>query len=447
MMNANVGRATGTASGTPSQSGSRLFAREYMLPFVLVTALFFLWGIPNNLNDVLIRQFMKSFAITRFQAGLVQSAFYLGYFCLSIPAALMMRRFGYKTGLVTGLFLYGSGTLLFWPAATVGNYGFFLFALFVIASGLAFLETGASPFIAQLGDPASSERRLNFSQAFNPLGSIAGVLVGTTFIFSGIELTQAQTEAMNTAGTLNSYLHQETLRVIRPYLVLGCVVFLWAILIIRTRFPKLAEEGSPAETADHGSFKQLLKYPHFIQAVLAQFFYVGAQVGTWSYFIQYVQDYVHQSEKIAGYFLSGTLVAFAAGRFIATYLMKFVEPRLLMGVYSIANVVLVGIGILFPGWLGLWAVFLTSFFMSLMFPTIFALGLKGLGPNTKLAGSFLVMAIVGGAVFTPVMGLIFEATKSMAMAMLVPLGCYMFIAYFAFIGSRMRASVPIHASA
>jgi MFS transporter, FHS family, L-fucose permease len=359
----------------------------------------------------------------------------------------MMRRFGYKTGLVTGLFLYGSGTLLFWPAATVGNYGFFLFALYVIASGLAFLETGASPFIAQLGDPASSERRLNFSQAFNPLGSIAGVLVGTTFIFSGIELTQAQTEAMNTAGTLNSYLHQETLRVIRPYLVLGCVVFLWAILIIRTRFPKLAEEGSPAETADHGSFKQLLKYPHFIQAVLAQFFYVGAQVGTWSYFIQYVQDYVHQSEKIAGYFLSGTLVAFAAGRFIATYLMKFVEPRLLMGVYSIANVVLVGIGILFPGWLGLWAVFLTSFFMSLMFPTIFALGLKGLGPNTKLAGSFLVMAIVGGAVFTPVMGLIFEATKSMAMAMLVPLGCYMFIAYFAFIGSRMRASVPIHASA
>jgi MFS transporter, FHS family, L-fucose permease len=447
MMNANVSRATGTASRNPATSGSRLFAREYMLPFVLVTALFFLWGIPNNLNDVLIRQFMKSFAITRFQAGLVQSAFYLGYFCLSIPAALMMRRFGYKTGLVTGLFLYGSGTLLFWPAATIGNYGFFLFALFVIASGLAFLETGSSPFIAQLGDPATSERRLNFSQAFNPIGSIAGVLVGTTFIFSGIELTQGQTDAMKAAGTLNSYLHQETIRVIRPYLVLGCVVFVWAILIIRTKFPKLAEEASPTKSADHGSFKQLLKYSHFLQAVLAQFFYVGAQVGTWSYFIQYVQDYVHASEKIAGYFLSGTLIAFAAGRFMATYLMKFVEPRLLMGVYSIANVVLVGIGILFPGWLGLWAVFLTSFFMSLMFPTIFALGLKGLGPNTKLAGSFLVMAIVGGAVFTPVMGLIFEATKSMAMAMLVPLGCYIFIAYFAFIGSRMRASLPVHASA
>ena len=237
------------------------------------------------------------------------------------------------------------------------------------------------------------------------------------------------------------------MRVITPYLILGCVVFLWAIVIIRTKFPKLAEEALPTNTANHGSFRELFKYSHFIQAVLAQFFYVGAQVGTWSYFIQYVQDYVHESEKTAGYFLSGTLVAFAVGRFVATYLMKFIQPRLLMGAYSLANIMLVGIGILFPGWLGLWAVFLTSFFMSLMFPTIFALGLKGLGPNTKIAGSFIVMAIIGGAVFTPAMGLVFEATKSMAMAMLVPLGCYIFIAYFAFIGSRVRTPVPVHASA
>jgi len=427
------------------EAGTALFSRRYLLPFVLVTALFFLWGIPNNLNDVLIRQFMKSFEITRFKAGLVQSAFYLGYFCFSIPAALIMRKFGYKSGLVTGLFLYSAGTLLFWPAAIVRNYSFFLFALFVIASGLAFLETGASPFIAQLGDPATSERRLNFSQAFNPLGSIAGVLVGTAFIFSGIELTPVQTSAMKVAGTLEPYLRQETLRVIRPYLVLGAIVVIWAILIIRTKFPKIAEESSSAATVNHGSFRELLKYPHFIQAVLAQFFYVGAQVGTWSYFIQYVQDYVHESEKTAGYFLSGTLIAFAVGRFAATYLMKFIRPGLLMGIYSIVNVILVGVGVLFPGWIGLWAVFLTSFFMSLMFPTIFALGLKGLGPNTKIAGSFIVMAIIGGAVFTPVMGLVFEATKSMAMAMLPPLGCYIFIAYFAFVGSRVR--LPLAATA
>jgi FHS family L-fucose permease-like MFS transporter len=178
-----------------------------------------------------------------------------------------------------------------------------------------------------------------------------------------------------------------------------------------------------------------------VQAVAAQFFYVGAQVGTWSYFIQYAQDYTGQSEKVAGYFLSGTLVAFCVGRFLAAHLMKFIPPRRLMGIYSLVNVALVSVGVLFPGWVGLWAVFLTSFFMSLMFPTIFALGLKELGPLTKMGGSMIVMAIVGGAVLTPAMGLISEAAGSMAMAMLVPLACYAFVAYYSFIGSRVRAPV------
>jgi FHS family L-fucose permease-like MFS transporter len=423
---------------TSTHAVHKLFSRENIVPFVLITALFFLWGIPNNLNDVLIRQFMKSFEITRFKAGLVQSAFYLGYFLLSMPAALLMRRRGYKTGLVTGLLLYSMGTFLFWPAAIVQSYLFFLGALFVIAARLAFLETGASPFIVQLGDPASSERRLNFSQAFNPLGSIAGVMVGTMFIFSGVELRPDQINTMKTAATYGVYLQRETMRVIGPYLVLGVIVLFWALLIVRTRFPQLRDESKAELGDDHGTFRELLHYPHFVQAVIAQFFYVGAQVGTWSYFITYVQDYVHESEKIAGYFLTGTLIAFAAGRFSATYLMQFVRPSRLMGVYSIVNMILVGIGILFPGWVGLWAIFLTSFFMSLMFPTIFALGLKDLGPNTKLGGSLIVMAIIGGAVFTPMMGLLFEATRSMAKAMLIPAVCYAFIAYFAFIGSRTQ---------
>jgi FHS family L-fucose permease-like MFS transporter len=428
---------------SPARGLHKLFARENLLPFVLVTALFFLWGIPNNLNDVLIRQFMKSFEITRFKAGLIQSAFYMGYFLLSMPAALVMRRFGYKAGLVTGLLLYASGTLLFWPAAVVGAYGFFLCALFVIASGLAFLETGANPFIAQLGDPESSERRLNFSQAFNPLGAICGVLIGTAFIFSGIELTPHQEAAMKAGDALNAYLRQETMRVITPYLALGAVVFLWALLIMRTRFPKVAGETTSHAAAEHGSFGDLPGYPHFLLAVIAQFFYVGAQVGTWSYFIQYVQDYTHQPEKVAGYFLSGTLVAFGVGRFSSTWIMQFVRPNVLMGLYSLANVLLVAVGVALPGWIGLWAIFLTSFFMSLMFPTIFALGIKGLGRNTKIGGSLIVMAIVGGAVFTPIMGLIAEATRSMAMAMLVPLVCYLFIAYYGFIGSRARVSRPV----
>jgi len=425
------------------RSDAPLFAKQYLAPFVLVTALFFLWGIPNNLNDVLIRQFMKAFEITRFKAGLVQSAFYFGYFVLSIPAGLLMRRFGYKTGLVTGLFFFSAGCFLFWPAAITQSYSFFLFALFVIASGLAFLETGSSPFATQMGDPATSERRLNFCQAFNPLGSITGVLIGTVFIFSGIELKPAQITVMRAAGQYRAYLQTETIRVIMPYLVLGAVVLLWALLILKTKFPPVGEESTAG--TDHTKFSDLLGYPHFVQAVIAQFVYVGAQVGTWSYFIQYAQDYVHEDEKGAGYLLTGTLVAFAAGRWVATFLMKYVRPNLLMAAYSLINVGLVAIGVIFPGWLGLWAIFATSFFMSLMFPTIFALGLKGLGSQTKLGGSLIVMAIIGGAVFTPLMGLIYQSTNSMARAMLLPLAAYLFVAYYALIGSRPARSIATNA--
>jgi FHS family L-fucose permease-like MFS transporter len=291
-----------------------------------------------------------------------------------------------------------------------------------------------------LGDPASSERRLNFSQAFNPFGAICGALIGTVFVFSGIELKPAQVAVMKTAGTWQPYLHHETMRVITPYLVLGSVVFLWALLMLRTRFPKMAGETTSHAAAEHGRFRDLFRHPHFVLAVAAQFFYVGAQVGTWSYFIQYVQDYTHQPEKVAGYLLTGTLAAFGVGRFSATWIMQFVRPNRLMGSYSVINVLLVAIGVVFPGWIGLWAILLTSFFMSLMFPTIFALGLKGLGPNTKIGGSLIVMAIVGGAVFTPLMGLV--AAHSMARAMLIPMACYAFIAYYGFAGSRIGLAAP-----
>jgi MFS transporter, FHS family, L-fucose permease len=417
-----------------------LFSPGNTLPFVLVTALFFLWGIPNNLNDILIKQFMTSFQITRFEAGLVQSAFYLGYFCLAMPAALLMRRFGYKTGLVTGLFLFGTGAFLFWPAAIVGSYGFFLFALFVIASGLSFLETGSNTFIAVLGDTRSSEQRLNLSQSFNPLGSITGALIGTVFIFSGIELSTQQIDALKSQGTLAAYLRSETLRVVHPYIVLGVVVWVMAILILRTKFPQIKEEAEKKDVRDKGKLSDLLHYPHFLQGVSAQFFYVGAQVGTWSFLIQYIQDYTHQSEKVAGYLLTGSLVAFGVGRFVATYLMKFFRPNRLMGIYGIINVGLVSVGVLFPGWAGVGAMFLTSFFMSLMFPTIYALGIKGLGANTKLGGSFIIMAIVGGAAAPPAMGLLYEIWHSMAIAMIVPLICYAVVTHYAYYGSRIRMS-------
>ena len=233
-----------------------------MRPFVLITGLFFLWGIPNNLNDVLIRQFMKSLELSRFQAGLVQSAFYLGYFLLALPAGLLMKRHGYKPGFLTGLFLFATGCFLFLPAANSGRYGFFLAALFVMASGLAFLETASNPFVAQLGPMASSEHRLNLAQAFNPLGCITGILVGTAFIFSGVELSHTQVAAMQAAGTYAAYLHKETMRVVAPYFALGGLALLWAIMIGVTRFPAFLEARShPAEVS--GDWRELLHQAPF----------------------------------------------------------------------------------------------------------------------------------------------------------------------------------------
>jgi FHS family L-fucose permease-like MFS transporter len=427
------------ASPAKMPHNDRIFPAGQMLPFSLVTSLFFMWGVPNNLNDVLIRQFMKSFALTRFEAGLVQSAFYLGYFLLAIPAALLMRRFGYKTGILVGLGLFSLGAFLFWPAANEGKYIYFLIALFVIASGLSFLETAANPFIAQLGDAGSSERRLNFSQAFNPLGSISGVLIGTIFIFSGVELTSQQISSLQAQHLYEAYLRSETLRVVKPYLVLGAVAFLLALVILRTKFPAIQSEHE-AGAGDHGHFRELLRYPHFLFAIVAQFMYVGAQVGTWSYFIQYVEEATQQHEKVAGMFLTGTLVAFAVGRFASAYLMRFFAPSKMLGMFALVNMVLVAIGVMWPGWIGLWAVFLTSFFMSLMFPTIFALGIKGLGPNTKLGCSLIVMAIIGGAVLTPIMGLIAEHWHRTANAYLVPLVAYVFVAAYAFAGATQKAN-------
>lgn len=429
--------APASVSGSPLRASHHLFPDGQLLPFILVTFLFFLWAIPNSLNDVLIRQFMKAFEINRDQAGLLQTAFYTGYFLSAIPAAFLMRRLGYKFGFITGLLFLSAGSFLFWPAALAGSYGFFLFALFVIASGLSFLETASNPFIAQLGDPDTSERRLNFSQAFNPLGAITAALVGTAFIFSGVELTPDQIAARQAQHTYAIYLRSETLRVIEPYLVIGVIALIWAILIFRTKFPSMQSEHEN-DAGARGHFRELFRYPHFLFAVVAQFFYVGAQVGTWSYFISYVQEYAHQPEKVAGYFLTGTLAAFGGGRFFSSWLMRFVEPHLLMGIYGVLNILLVSVAVVKPGWTGLWCIFLTSFFMSLMFPTIFALGLKGLGPNTKIGGSLLVMAIFGGAVLTPVMGRISVNLHSVALAYSVPLVAYIIIAFYSFFGATRR---------
>jgi FHS family L-fucose permease-like MFS transporter len=244
---------------------------------------------------------------------------------------------------------------------------------------------------------------------------------------------------MKAAGEYEGFLRSETMRVVAPYLVLGGIVFLWALMMMRIKFPEITDEKAE-ETTGKMSYSDLLKYPHFLKGVIAQFFYNGAQVGTWSFFISYIKDYTGHGEKIGGYLLTGTLIAFAVGRFTSTYLMKFIEPRKLMGVFGLVNITLVSICVIFPGWVGVWAIFATSFFMSLMYPTIFALSIKQLGPRTKIGGSVLVMAIVGGAVFTPVMGWIAQSF-SMTAAMVVPLVCYVVISYFAFAGAKIKQEI------
>jgi MFS transporter, FHS family, L-fucose permease len=425
------------AAPTPSNTTrpeAPLLPSGLLRPFVLVTGLFFLWGLPNNLNDVLIRQFMKSFAINRFEAGLVQSSFYLGYFLFAMPAGILIKQRGYKAGILTGLACFALGCFLFWPAAITGSYSFFLISLFIVASGLAFLETSANPFIAQLGPAGTAERRLNLSQAFNPFGAIGGVLIGTRFIFSGVELTPAQIYAKQHAGTYAAYLHQEMLRVVTPYLALAGLAAIWGGLIAMTRFPdhmRTDQHAGRTAPQDAASWTSLLRNRSLLYAVLAQFLYVGAQVGTWSYFIPYAQEYTHVSERTAGLLLTGTLVAFGVGRFSSAYAMRWLSPSRLMTVYALANVVLLGIGIFAPGWTGLLAILTTSFFMSIMYPTIFAIGLRGLGAQANIASSFLVMAILGGAVLTPLMGLVAEHSHGMARAYLLPVVAYLVVAAFA----------------
>lgn len=426
-MSIPIGSVGSQTSSSPNRHHKApLFPAGRMLPFTLVTALFFLWAVPNNLNDILISQFMKSFEINRLQAGLVQFAFYLGYFFLAIPAAQLMRRAGYKAGILVGLVLYGSGCILFWPAALIAKYWFFLISLFVIASGLSFLETAASPFIIQIGDAASAEQRINFSQAFNPLGSVTAVLIGSRFIFSGIELKPAQVAAMQAQHTYHAYLRSETLRVVNPYLVLGGLVLFMAILIALTPFPHAGLDFSK-DSRSHDTSKSLWKRKHFAFAVVAQFLYVGAQVGVWSFFIAYAMRYTTLTQRASGYWLTAVLVAFTAGRFFSTWLLRWISGATLLGIYAAINATICTVAVLWPGWVGVWCLIAVSFFMSTMYPTIFALGVKGLGQRTKSGSAFIVMSIVGGAAVPLMMGVVPGVGESY----LVPAVCFVGVALYA----------------
>jgi FHS family L-fucose permease-like MFS transporter len=360
---------------------------------------------------------------------------------MALPAALGMRRWGYKAGILAGLCLFGTGTLMFWPAAIVGQYWLMLLALFVVGCGSATLETAANPFIAQFGPSETSERRLNFSQAFNPPGTIVGVLIGTFFIFSGVEIPAARIAQMKSAGIYVGYLHSEIMRVVPTYVTLGCIVLLLALVIGMTPFPTSPNERDTEQGSLMSQVVSLLRIPQLRAAIVAEFCYCGAQVSTWSAFIPYIKQYTAASERTAALFLTGNLIAFATGRFASTALMRWIRPSNMMGTYALVNVLLLGVGILRPGPIGAGAILLTSFFMSIMFPTIFALGLKDLGPRTKLGGSLLVMSVVGAGIIPPLLGLIAKYFGSYALGYTVVIGCYVFVATYAL--RRRKQSSPV----
>lgn len=402
-----------SATDAPAATESHVTGRRALL---LTIGLFFLWGMANNLNDVLIAHFRAVFTLSDLQSGLVQSAFYLGYFCFAIPAAIVMQRFGYKSAVVQGLVLFGLGALLFWPASLMLSYGFFLVALFVIASGLAFLETAANPMVAALGSPETAERRLNLAQAFNPLGSITGVTLGATFI-----LSDDHRSGLAAASAVRM-----------PYLAIALLVFAWAAAFMVTRFPAIATRPTKAEARAPRAYRQLLAMPGYLAGVGAQFLYVGAQVGVWSFLIRYVAvELPTLGTQRAAWLLTLSLALFMAGRFAGAALMGRIPGARLMLIFATVDAALCAVAASVGGEIGVGALVLSSAFMSIMYPTIFVLSLRNLGALTKPGASLLVMAIIGGAVLTAVMGYVSDV-GSIRLAMLVPAACFLCIAAFAF---------------
>ena len=393
----------------------------FRLAFILVTTLFFLWGLSYGLLDVLNKHFQEVLHVNKAQSGLLQAAYFGAYFIIALPAGFFMDRFGYKAGILVGLCLYALGALLFVPAASAGSFGMFLFALFVIALGLGCLETAANPFATVLGDPAGAERRLNLSQSFNGLGQFIGPIIGGSLFFSATQGT--------TADGLSS--------VKTTYVAIAVLVLLIAFLFGRTKLPDIREQST---SEDHGIAKGLWQHGHFTGGVIAQFFYVAAQVGVGAFFINYTTEHWHTlSNQNASYLLSVGMISFMVGRFFSTWLMGFVRPATLLVVYAIINIVLCGVVVAGIDNVSVIALVAIFFFMSIMFPTIFAMGVKNMGKQTKRASSVMIMAIVGGAVMPYLMGAIADHYNT-AVSYALPMVCFAVVLIYA-VKQRAKAVI------
>ncbi len=390
-----------------------------------------LWGIAITLGDVLNRHFQHVLKISKSHSGLVQLSIFGAYAVMGIPAGLFMKKFGYKNGVLFGLFLYAAGAFLFVPAADAESFDFFRIALFVLACGLATLETVAHPFVASLGDQRTSDQRINFSQSFNGLGGVVGPIVGSYFI-----LKSGQAHSNDLVGVKNLYI------------VIGSVIVVIGILFSFVKVPFLIDphvistEAYAIEGGEQPLKKKLFHHKHFVFATIAQLFNVAAQGGTWAYFINYGHEIMHLTDEKAGYFFSLSMVMMMLGRFGGTFLMRYIAPYKLLSIFAVANILMCIIVAQGYGIVSFIALLFINFFFSIMFPTIFSLGLKDLGKQTQKASSFIVMGVVGGGIFPPIMGLI--ANENVATAYYLPIICYAVIFSFGYMYPKLNKNITLN---
>jgi FHS family L-fucose permease-like MFS transporter len=407
----------------------KITTKEFLIPFILISSLFFLWGIAHGMIDTLDKHFQQILHLKKWQSSFIQFSLYGAYFGMALPAGYFMRRFGYKKGIILGLLLFGTGALLIAGTTSFESFWIFLICLFILGCGLATLETAANPYTTKLGPKESAEQRINLSQSFNGLAWIIGPLIALSIYH----------DQSTVAG-------EKLVSLILPLGIIGIVVFTVALIFMRLPLPEISEEEAAhghgihiTDTEELPSFyTPLIKQPHFVLGVIAQFCYVAAQTGVFSYLINFVTDhgqYPRFDVKYGPYFLSIGFALFMIGRMSGSYFMGFIKPTKLLAVYALLCLLLLPVVSASLGWVSLIALYSIFFFMSIMFPTIFALGIKNLGPKTKKASSFLVMAVVGGALFPPLMGLI-SYTYGMSIGFLAPIPMFAFVLYYALKGSK-----------
>ncbi|SEJ45622.1 MFS transporter, FHS family, L-fucose permease [Cyclobacterium xiamenense] len=407
---------------------AELISKKNFWPFLLLTTLFMLWGVAHNMTDTLLAAFKRIMSMTDFQTSWIQLAFYGSYFCLALPAAVFIRKYTYKSGILLGLGLFAVGSLLFYPAGMMMSYGFFLLALYVLAGGLSILETAANPYILVIGPPETATQRLNLAQSFNPIGSVIGVYLSKVFILSQLNTAEAADRTTMDPAALKAMQADELAGVVSTYV--GVAIFLVLVwFVIRAVRMPIASETVERDGIIAG-FKRLSKNKNYVRGVMAQFFYVGAQIGVWSFTIRYVMDELDVMESGASDYYLVSLILFAASRFLFTALMKFFKPSILLAISSLLAIVLSLVVIYGSGMTAVVALVLISVCMSLMFPTIYGLSAEGLGNDTKLGGSGLIMAILGGALITAAQGQVSDLTGSIHLSYYVPVVCFAVVMYF-----------------